>query len=205
MNEEAIAHARALLESLGLDETVDPELRGAPKRFSKLLYDLFSGVREEPPILSTFPVEAIPVDPTEVAPNDSANSGNNRLDPIVLLNLPFRSMCVHHLVPMFGTIDVAYIPDDRIIGFGSVGRAIDYVVGRPQIQERIVVQVAELLQRNLEPEGLLIRCRARQMCMEMRGSQKEGMLVSSASRGSLRSGELRVEMMRQFVDSDQPL
>lgn len=205
MNQAAIEHARAMLESLGLDETIDPELRGAPKRFSQLLYDLFSGVREEPPILSTFPVEAIPVDPSQAAPQDAAQSGNSRLDPIILLNLPFRSMCVHHLVPMFGSIDVAYIPDDRVIGFGSVGRAIDYVVKRPQIQERIVVQIAELLQTNLEPEGLMIRCRARQMCMEMRGSQKEGVLVSSASRGSLRQGELRDEIMRQFVASDQAL
>jgi GTP cyclohydrolase I len=204
MNDEAVEHARALLESLGLDETVDPELRGAPKRFAGLLHDLFAGVRDEPPVLSTFPVEAIPVEATEVAPTDGMKIGS-RLDPIILLNIPFRSMCVHHLVPMFGTIDVAYVPHERIIGFGSVGRAIDYVVARPQIQERIVVQVAELLQRNLEPEGLLIRCRARQMCMEMRGAQKQGVLVSSASRGSLRTGDLRQEMMRQFVESDQTL
>lgn len=202
--EKAIEHARALLEALGLDETVDPELRGAPRRFSELLYDLFAGVRAEPPILSTFPLEAIPVESNDIAPTDGMKIGSH-LDPIVMLNLPFRSMCVHHLVPMFGTIDVAYVPNERIIGFGSVGRAIDYVVGRPQIQERIVVQVAEMLQRSLEPEGLLIRCRARQLCMEMRGAQKEGILVSSASRGTLRTGAMRDELMRQFAASDQPL
>lgn len=204
MSEQAIKYARALLESLGLDETVDPELRGAPRRFSELLQELFSAVNEDPPILSTFPLEAVPMG-GEDEPVDESVKNDGELDPIVVLNLPFQSMCVHHLIPMFGTIDVAYIPGDRIIGFGSVGRALNYVVARPQIQERIVVQLADLLQRNLEPEGLLVRCRARQMCMEMRGSQKTGTLLSSASRGSLREGALRDEIMRQFSASDEPL
>jgi GTP cyclohydrolase IA len=191
MSDEAVKYARALLESLGLDETVDPELRTAPERFTELLRTTFSGIDDDPPVLSTFPSEAMQ---TEAA-----------LEPVVLLGLPFQSMCVHHLVPMFGTVDVAYVPQDRIVGFGSVGRAIDYVAARPQVQERIVAQLAELLERHLEPEGLLVRCRARQLCMEMRGAKKRGVLVSSASRGSLSSGELRAELMRQFVESDQPL
>jgi GTP cyclohydrolase I len=186
--DEAVEHARALLESLGLDETIDPELRTAPERFTGLLRTVFDGVNKEPPVLSTFPVEAMD---TEEA-----------LEPIVLLGLTFQSMCVHHLVPMFGTIDVAYVPHDRIVGFGSIGRAIDYVTSRPQVQERIVTQLADLLERHIEPDGLLVRCRARQMCMEIRGAKKQGVLISSASRGSLRSGERRQELMRQFIDAD---
>lgn len=191
MSKEAVEHARAFLQSLGLDETVDPELRSAPERFTELLETAFSGVEAEPPVLSTFPVEAMG---TEVS-----------AEPIILLGLQFQSMCVHHLVPMFGTIDVAYVPRDRMVGFGSIGRAIDYVSSRPQVQERIVAQLADLLDRNLEPEGLLVRCRARQMCMEMRGAKKHGTLVASASRGSLQSGELRQELMAQFSKADQPL
>lgn len=191
MSDEAVEHARALLESLGLDETIDPELRTTPERFAELLRTTFSGVDDDPPVLSTFPAEAMQ---TEAA-----------LEPVVLLGLPFQSMCVHHLVPMFGTVDVAYVPQDRIVGFGSVGRAVDYVAARPQVQERVVTQLADLLERHLEPAGLLVRCRARQLCMEMRGAKKRGILVSTASRGSLGSGERRAELMRQFIESDQPL
>lgn len=191
MSDEAIEHARALLESLGLDETLDPELRSAPERFTELLRTMFRGVDADPPVLSTFPVEAM--------------GSEEPAEPVVLLGLSFQSMCVHHLVPMFGMIDVAYVPRDRIVGFGSIGRAIDYVCARPQVQERIVIQLTDLLERHLEPEGLLVRCRARQMCMEMRGAKKHGTLVSMASRGSLRSGELRQELMRQFVEADHAL
>lgn len=191
MSDEAVEHARALLHALGLDETVDPELRTASERFTELLKTMFAGVTSEPPVLSTFPVEAMD---TEEA-----------LEPVVLLQLPFQSMCVHHLVPMFGSIDVAYVPRDRIVGFGSIGRAIDYVCARPQVQERIVTQLADLIERHLEPEGLLVRCRARQLCMEMRGAKKHGTLVSTASRGSLRSGERRQELMRQFIEAESSL
>jgi GTP cyclohydrolase I len=194
--DKAVEHARALLESLGLDETIDPELRTAPERFTGLLRTVFAGIDAEPPVLSTFPVEAMGVEAMGV---------ETTAEPIILLGLQFKSMCVHHLVPMFGTIDVAYIPRDRMVGFGSIGRAIDYVAARPQVQERIVAQLVDLLDRNLEPDGLLVRCRARQMCMEMRGAQKHGVLVASASRGSLQSGELRQELMHQFIDADSSL
>ncbi|MFW5968410.1 MAG: GTP cyclohydrolase I [Persicimonas sp.] len=188
MSDDAVEHARALLESLGLDETVDPELRSTPERFTELLESLFSAVDEEPPVLSTFPVEAL--------------GSDARPEPVTLVGLSFQSMCVHHLVPMFGSIDVAYAPSDRVVGFGSIGRAIDYVCGRPQVQERIVTELADLIERHVEPEGLLIRCRARQMCMEMRGAKKRGTLVSTAARGTLQSGELRQELMRQFQEAD---
>lgn len=191
MSDDAVEHARALLHALGLDETVDPELRTAPERFTELLTSMFAGVTSEPPVLSTFPVEAMDSD--------------EELEPVVLLSLSFQSMCVHHLVPMFGFIDVAYVPRDRIVGFGSIGRAIDYVCARPQVQERIVTQLADLIERHLEPEGLLVRCRARQLCMEMRGAKKRGTLVSTASRGSLRSGERRQELMHQFVEAESSL
>ncbi len=191
MSDEAVDHARELLKSLGLDETVDPELRSAPERFTELLRTVFHGVDEEPPVLSTFPLEAAGTDA--------------KPEPIVLLGLSFQSMCVHHLVPMFGTIDVAYVPGDRIVGFGGIGRAIDYVCARPQVQERIVAQLADLIESHLEPEGLLIRCRARQMCMEMRGAKKHGILVAGAARGTLRSGERRQEIMRQFIEAESSL
>ena len=179
---------RRFLEEVGLDETVDPELRSTPERFTELLREMFAGVEADPPVLSTFPIDSLGTDA--------------EAEPVVVSGLQFYSMCVHHLVPMFGFIDVAYIPRDRMVGFGSIGRIIDHFARRPQVQERLVAQVADYLERQLEPEGLLVRCRARQMCMELRGSKKRGSLVTTASRGTLQSGLQRSEVLDQFENSE---
>lgn len=188
MSDTATELFRRFLQEVGLDETVDPELRSTPERFTELLEDMFEGVDADPPVLSTFPVDSLS---TDAAP-----------EPVVLSGLQFYSMCVHHLVPMFGLIDVAYVPRDRMVGFGSIGRVIDHFARRPQVQERLVAQIADYLERQLEPEGLLVRCRARQMCMELRGARKRGSLVSTASRGSLESGQTRSEVLAQFETSE---
>ena len=169
MPDDAIQHARALFESLGLSPDDDPELAETPERFTELLREVF----------------------TE---SDYVGDGE-RGEPIFLEDLPFYSMCVHHVVPFFGTIDVAYVPDETMTGFGSVGRVVDHVAARPQIQERLVRQIADRLDDALDPEGILVRCRARQMCMEMRGASKTGRLTSFASTGVLTEGERRREVM----------
>ncbi|MGM0555611.1 MAG: GTP cyclohydrolase I [Myxococcota bacterium] len=184
MSDTATELFRRYLEEVGLDETVDPELRSTPERFTELLREMFEGVDADPPVLSTFPIDSLG---TDAEP-----------EPIILSGLQFYSMCVHHLVPMFGFIDVAYVPQDRMVGFGSIGRVTDHFAKRPQVQERLVAQIADYLERQLEPEGLLVRCRARQMCMELRGAEKRGNLVTIASRGSLSSGPLRAEVFEQF-------
>lgn len=173
---------RAYFEALGLDADIDPELKQTPERVTEMLRELFSGVGTEPPTLSTFP-----------APDGEAGS-----DPVVIAAIPFHSMCVHHLLPFFGTVDVAYIPADHMVGFGSIGRVVDHFARRPQVQERMIAQIAEYLGEELNPAGLLVRLRARQLCMEMRGAQKTGDLISIAARGSLREGPLRRELLSQF-------
>lgn len=184
MSDKATELFQRYLAELGLDKTVDPELRSTPERFTELLREMFAGVDADPPVLSTFPIDSLG---TDAEP-----------EPVILGGLRFYSMCVHHLVPMFGFIDVAYVPQDRMVGFGSIGRVIDHFAKRPQVQERLVSQVADYLERQLEPEGLLVRCRARQMCMELRGAEKRGNLVTSASRGILSSGPRRAEVLQQF-------
>lgn len=186
MTDAPADHARALLDSLGLDPDEDPELAETPEQFTEMLSNLFSGLDEPPPEMSTFAAEY-------------AGDVADHPEPVVLAGLPFYSMCVHHLVPFFGAIDVAYVPDETMTGFGSVGRVVDHFAARPQIQERLVQQIADHLVAELAPEGVLIRCRARQMCMEMRGSEKRGHLVALASRGSLTDGELREEILATFA------
>lgn len=180
--DEAREHLRAALRALGLTPDRDSELTETPGRFAALLAELTGSLGEAPPAMSTFPVSA-----------------SNRDEPVILCALPFHSLCVHHLVPFFGTIDVAYLPDEVLVGFGSIGRLIDHYARTPQVQERLVEQIASHLEDALAPRGLLVRCRARQMCMELRGARKRGLLVSSAARGAMAHGELRQEVLAQFA------
>ncbi|MEM1347590.1 MAG: GTP cyclohydrolase I [Myxococcota bacterium] len=177
---DAEDHVRGFLEALGASPGADTELEHTPARFAELMGELFGGLHEEPPSVSVFETPA------------------DTIDPVVIAGLEFKSMCVHHLVPFFGTIDVAYIPGDHIIGFGSVGRLVEYYARRPQLQERMVEQIADHLERELAPKGLLVRCGARQMCMELRGAKKRGWLTTTTSRGVLREGGLRQEVLHRF-------
>ena len=191
MTDTSVDLLRAYLTSLGLDDQADPELERTPERVTEMLRHLFSGMTVEPPQPSTFP------------PPHSAE-GPAR-DPVVISAIPFQSMCVHHLLPFFGTVDVAYVPEAEMIGFGSIGRIVDHFARRPQVQERLIVQIADHLQETIQPRGLLVRLRARQLCMEMRGAMKSGELISIAARGNLDSGPLRRELLEQFRGADAEL
>ena len=189
MKDQTVQSFREFLLGLGLDQELDPELARTPERFTELLRELFSGLHEDPPEMSTFPLP-----PGKEAPG-----------PVLLAALPFYSLCVHHLLPFFGTIDVAYLPGEEMVGFGSIGRVVNHFARRPQVQERMIAQIADYLQETLQPRGLLIRLRARQLCMEMRGAEKTGVLISLAHRGVLRDGSLRGELLQQFQRAEQPL
>lgn len=185
--DDAVRHFRAFLNALNLTPEVDSELGRTPERFTELLTDMSQGLRNQAPDISAFDI----VDDIDH-------------EPVLLVALPFSSLCVHHLLPFFGTIDVAYIPGPKMVGFGSIGRVIDHFAARPQVQERLVTEIADYLNEHLQPTGLLIRCRARQLCMEMRGSEKTGSLISFAARGSLKSGPLRQEIVQQFLLGQAP-
>ncbi len=183
MSDDPEDHARRMLESLGLDPEGDDELAETPGRFTEFLGEFFAATDDEPPDLSTFRAEY---------------TGGGDAEPVVLAGLPFYSMCIHHLVPFFGTVDVAYVPGEAMTGFGSVGRVVDHFAHRPQLQERFTDQIAGLLDERLSPEGLLVRSTARQMCMEMRGAEKTGRTVATASRGSLADGARRRDLLETF-------
>lgn len=184
-NDPAVTAAADLIETLGLNSEQNAELADTPERFVSFLREAFSGVDEPAPRMSTFEAEYV----------------GEQTDPVIISELPFYSMCVHHLVPFFGSIDVAYVPAGTMTGFGSVGRVIDYYSQRPQVQERLGEQIADHIDEALEPRGILVRCVARQMCMEMRGAKKQGRLVSTASRGELTDGSLRRHCLDQFDQS----
>lgn len=172
------------MQALGLDHTQDAELAETPRRVTELMSQLFASSKLSAPELSTFPAT------------------NN--EPVLIQALPFRSTCVHHLLPFFGSIDIAYIPGEKLAGFGGFVRMVEFVSRKPQVQERLVEELAQILQASLEPQGLLIRCRARQMCVEMR-QNTQAVFVSYASRGTLVTGQIRENMLTTFAQADSPL
>jgi len=103
--------------------------------------------------------------------------------PVAVRGLPFHSLCAHHLLPFFGTVDVVYAPDGVLAGLGSIPRALRHVARQPQLQERLTEQLADFLFEALEPTGLVVRSTARHMCVEMRGSESPMEAVAVAIRG----------------------
>jgi GTP cyclohydrolase IA len=91
---------------------------------------------------------------------------------IVQTNIPFHSLCEHHIAPFFGIGAIAYIPNKKIIGLSKLARTLDQFSRRLQNQERITIQVAEFLQNELDPQGVAVVLKAKHMCMEMRGVKK---------------------------------
>ncbi len=141
--------------------TDDPELAHTPEAFLSLLRE-FDGTGEAP----------------DVQLIEAASR-----DLVLIRDMPFHSLCAHHLVPFFGSIDLVYLPDRSLAGLGWFPRLIDHHARRPQLQERLVAQVCDAVQRELAPKALGVRLRARQMCMELRGARTSATTESIAFRG----------------------
>jgi GTP cyclohydrolase IA len=102
--------------------------------------------------------------------------------------IPFHSLCMHHMLPFHGVAHVGYLPGERIIGLSKLGRVVEYFSRNLQIQERLTTQVADWLERELEPKGVGIVLQAEHLCMSLRGVQKLGATtVTSALRGLVRT------------------
>jgi GTP cyclohydrolase I len=108
---------------------------------------------------------------------------------VILRDVPFYSMCEHHLLPFFGTAHVGYLPHGKVVGISKLARAVDILARRPQVQERLTSQVADAIMKALDPEGVAVVMRAEHLCMAMRGVRKPGTsVVTSATRGEFRVG-----------------
>jgi GTP cyclohydrolase I len=154
--------ATDLLVALGAD--VESEhLRETPRRVARAYAELLSPT---PFHATTFP-------------NDEG------YDELVLVrDIPFRSLCAHHLLPFHGRAHVAYLPGEQIIGISKLGRVVDLFAHDLQVQERLTVQVADWLEETLEPVGAGVIVEAEHLCMSLRGVQKPGArTVTSALRG----------------------
>ena len=168
----AVERAMAdLIRALGLDAAAEPELAQTPARVADLYAEIFSGLDPAAaPDLATF------IEPR------GARSGE---DLVVVRDLPFYSLCVHHFVPFFGRGHIAYLPGERLIGISGTARLLDLYSRRPQLQERIARQVADHLEELVQPRGVAVVLEARHLCMEMRGIRARGLVETRVLRGAL--------------------
>ena len=156
-NQEKVEQAvYQLLEALG----ENPEREGlldTPKRVAKMYGEMFSGLNEDPKDRFTAVFSEVH-------------------DEVVLVkDIPFYSMCEHHLVPFYGKAHVAYLPSgDKVTGLSKLARAVEVAARRPQLQERLTDQVATALEEALNPRGVFVMVEAEHMCMTMRGIKKPG-------------------------------
>jgi GTP cyclohydrolase I len=176
--ERISGHVRGILETLGLDLT-DPNLRETDRRVAEMYVEMFHGLREgAEPKVTTFP-------------NDE---GYEHM--VMERDIPFYSMCAHHLVPFYGHAHIAYIPKDRILGLSKFARILEFYAKRPQLQERLTEQVVDFIEDRLQPQGAMIVIEARHLCVEMRGVKKPGALtVTSALRGIFHERSVREEFL----------
>ena len=171
---------REILEAVGEDPDRDG-LQRTPERVAAMYAEVFSGLHSDPGDVLNVTFEA------------------DHDEMVLERDIPFHSICEHHLVPFIGKAHVAYIPNDdgRITGLSKLARLVDGYARRPQVQERLTSQVADTLVRVLDPRGVLVVIEAEHLCMSMRGVRKPGAVtVTSAVRGLFRDSEAtRAEAM----------
>jgi GTP cyclohydrolase IA len=169
---------RTILRAVGEDPD-RPGLVDTPRRVARMYREMFGGLRLDPArhLHVTFPEE---------------------YDEIVLVrDISFTSMCEHHLLPFSGVAHVAYIPHGRVTGLSKLARVVDEVARRPQVQERMTGQIADLVEQELDSTGVAVVVSAEHSCMSIRGIRKPGSrTVTSALRGVFKTNESsRAEVM----------
>lgn len=165
------AAVREILLALGEDPERDG-VRETPQRVARMFEEVFHGVNggAERHLETTFDVA--------------------HRELILFRDITFFSMCEHHLMPFIGIAHIAYIPDGRVTGLSKIVRAFKNLAARPQVQERLTTQMADLLMAKLDPLGAAVIVEARHLCMEMRGVRSPGSIITtSALRGAFETRE----------------
>jgi len=143
---------------------------GTPERIASMYAEFFippSQYKLPPFTFTTFP-------------NDE-----NLSDLVIVKDIHFFSMCEHHLIPFFGTAHVGYLPHERIVGLSKIPRVVDWYARRPQLQERMTAQIADYINEQLRPKGVIVVVEARHLCVAMRGIKSiNAVTITSALRGT---------------------
>jgi GTP cyclohydrolase I len=174
------AAVREILAAIGEDPDRDG-IRNTPSRVARMYEEIFAGLESDPGDVLNVTFEA------------------DHDEMVLVKDIPFASVCEHHLIPFVGKAHVAYIPNDdgRITGLSKLGRLVEGFARRPQVQERMTSQIADTLLRVLEPRGVVVVLEAEHLCMSMRGVKKPGSTtITSAVRGLFRDdARTRAEAM----------
>jgi GTP cyclohydrolase I len=170
---------RELLEAVGEDPSRDG-LLGTPDRVVRMYAEILSGASLDPcrHLRLTF--------------------AEDHHEMVIVRDIPFESLCEHHLMPFTGKAHVAYVPNGRIVGLSKIARVVEEFARRLQVQERLTSQIADTMWECIAPEGVGVVLEATHTCMTMRGIRKPGaVMVTSAVRGTFKSrAETRAEFMK---------
>ena len=169
---------RLLLEGIGEDITREG-LIDTPDRIARMCEEIYGGLGHEADqhLLKQFPVE------------------NNEI--VLEKDITFYSMCEHHLMPFYGKAHLAYIPNGKVTGLSKLARTVEVYSRRRQIQERLTVQIADALERTLDPKGIMVMLEAEHTCMTMRGIKKPGSkTITTVTRGAFTEDK---ELQKMFL------
>ncbi|MCK5126134.1 MAG: GTP cyclohydrolase I FolE [candidate division Zixibacteria bacterium] len=174
--EKIISGIKLVIEGIGEDPTREGLVR-TPERVAGFYEEAFSGVG------------------VNASEEVTLYTAENRDEMIIVKDIPFYSMCEHHLLPFFGKAHIAYIPGkNKITGFSHLARVIETLARRPTTQEVLTSTAANILRKSIKPKGILIVTEAEHLCMTIRGVKKPGsMTITSAIRGCMRKDATRAE------------
>jgi GTP cyclohydrolase I len=182
IDQDKIKQAAALfLEGIGEDPNREGLLE-TPDRIARMCTELFAGLEEsaEPHLSKRFTVE------------------HNEI--VLEKDIPFYSVCEHHLLPFFGHAHVAYIPNGQVVGLSKLARTAEVFARRPQIQEKLTGQIADAIESCLAPQGVMVIIEAEHLCMSMRGVQRPGTkTVTLATRGIFKDNDALQSRIFQMV------
>ena len=167
-NQKAVA---LIIEAIG-DDPKREGLQNTPQRVAEMYAELFSGLGRDPK--------------EELA----TGFGEGHREMVVVKDIPFYSLCEHHLLPFYGLAHVGYIPNvnGRVVGASKLARVVEIFAKRPQIQERMTTQIADAIMAGLKPDGVGVIIQAEHLCMIMRGIKKpKSAIITSALRGAFRN------------------
>ena len=182
-SEKIKAGVKLILEGIG-ENTGRDGLLDTPDRIAKMCEEIFGGLGKDAAEHFEKKFEAI----------------NNNM--VLEKDIVFYSVCEHHLLPFYGRAHVAYIPNGRVAGLSKLARTVEVFARRPQIQENMTAQIADEIEKHLNPKGVMILIEAEHMCMTMRGVQKPGTkTVTTVIRGEFKENPLLQQTFLQMVNS----
>jgi GTP cyclohydrolase IA len=182
----AEADLQAIVTQLLRQIDPEPEREGlvkTPERVARALTYLTRGYEQDPETII-----------------NGALFNEKHSEMIVVKDIDFYSLCEHHILPFFGRAHVAYIPRGRIVGLSKVARLVEVYARRLQVQERMTTEIAETIERHLEPLGVAVVTEAEHLCMRMRGIEKQNStVVTSAMRGAFQTNSKTREEFMMFI------